>query len=84
MNWWKKNDGLDERVMKATTYALDDVWDLGKGGLLCDLGLHGEEGGLVELEVAGVVIDVGGGVGRDGEGDVDVVDLVVEVGLGSP
>ena len=52
--------------------------------MLCDPGLDGEEGGLVELEGGWVVVDVGGGVGRDGEGDVDVVDLVVEVGLGCP
>ena len=70
--------------MLTTTYALDDVWDLSKCGLLGDLGLHGEEGGLVELEVGGVVVDVGGGVGWNGERDVDVVDLVVEVGLGGP
>jgi len=70
-------------MIQEATYALDDVWDLSKGGLLCDLGLHGEEGGLVEREVAGVVVDVGSGVGRDREGDVDVVDLV-EVGLGGP
>jgi hypothetical protein len=76
---------LDEKwTCEGATYALDDVWDLGKGGLLCDLGLHGEEGGLVELEAGWVVVDVGGGVGRDREGDVDVVDLVVEVGLGRP
>lgn len=56
---------------------------MGKGGLLCDLGLHGEESALVELEV-GLVVDVGGGVGWDREGDVDVVDHVVEVGFGSP
>ena len=49
--------------------------------MLCDLGLHGEEGGLVERWV---VVDVGGGVGWDREGEVDVVDLVVEVGLGRP
>lgn len=67
----------------VTTYALDDVWDLGKGGLLCDLGLHRKEGAVVELEVW-LVIDVGGGVGGDCEGDVDVVDFVVEVGLGGP
>lgn len=46
--------------------------------------MHGEEGSLVELEVGRVVVDVGGGVGRNGEGNVDVVDLVVEVGLGGP
>lgn len=66
-----------------TTYALDDVWDMCKGSLLCDLGLHREEGALVELEV-GLIVDVGGGVGRDREGDVDVVYFVVEVGLCGP
>lgn len=70
-------------VWRWPTYALDDVWDMGKGGLLCDLGLHREESALVELEV-GLVVNVGGGVGRYRKGNVDVVDFVVEVGFGGP
>lgn len=73
-----------DRGDRVWTYAFDDVWDLGKGSLLCDLGLHGEEGGFVELGVAWVVVDVGRRVGRDGEGNVDIVDLVVEVRLSGP
>lgn len=59
------------------TYALDDVWDLSKSGLLC-------EGGVVELDVWFVVDVCGGVVGGDGKGNVDVVDLVVEVGFRCP
>ena len=60
------------------TYAPDNVWDLCKGGLLRDLGLYGA---VVEL---GLVVDVGGGVRRDSNRDVDIVYFVVEVGLCGP